>query len=173
MAETGVLDPQHRYELLEGEIVDVAPQNVPHAGAVERLTEVLVLGARGRYSVRGQLPLTIDIHNLPEPDFALVARDRTHHPTAPETFLVVEVADSSIALDRQDKQRIYAQAQIPEYWIVNVRKHCIEVYRRPAGGAYGETSIVRAGEAASVAAFPDVIVHVDAIFANLDAGSHE
>jgi Uma2 family endonuclease len=164
MAETGVLDPQRRYELLEGEIIDVPPQNEPHSRPIERLNRLLVLASKDRYALRPQLPLAVDEHNLPEPDLALVRIDYTGRPAVSDTYVVIEVADSSITFDRRDKQRVYARSGVPEYWIVNVPKRCIEIYRRPGDGSYLDTLIVTSGETAAVAAFPDVSVRVDEIF---------
>jgi Uma2 family endonuclease len=158
MGETGILDPRRRYELLEGMLVDVAPQNNPHAYAVIRLTEILVLAARGRYRFRGQLPSILGDMNMPEPDVCLVAPDLVEHPRVGEIFLAIEVSDTTYRLDSKTKLRRYAASGIPEYWIVNLRRRRIEVYRRPEGWAYAESLTVAGDEPVAPLAFGDVPV---------------
>lgn len=119
-----------RVELLDGEIVEVTPQNRPHAAAIGKLTTLLVQAFGQTHIVRVQLPLDVDEKNQPEPDFAVVpialVESSDPHPSTADW--VVEVADSSLALDRQQKVDLYAKAGVPEYWIVNVKDCEIEVY---------------------------------------------
>lgn len=133
MIEAGVLTPEDRVELIDGEILAVTPQGSPHATGVSLALEALSAAfGRGAY-VRIQLPLALGQDSEPEPDVAVVAgavRDyRDAHPQS--ALLVVEVADSTLAFDRDVKGSLYARSGIPEYWLVNLVDACVEVHRDP------------------------------------------
>lgn len=138
MAETGILRPNDRVELIDGEILTMAPQKSPHATAV-RLAEDALRAAFGKgFEVRPQLPLALGEMSEPEPDLAVVPgapRDyREGHPST--ALLVVEVAESSLSFDYGVKKALYARAGIPEYWIVDLVARAVEVYRSPHGADY-------------------------------------
>ena len=139
MIETGILDEDEHVELLEGEIVQMSPQEPPHARATSRLNRLFTRALGDEYVVRPQLPLTFP-DSEPEPDLAVVwTKDEDAPEGHPRTaLLVIEVADSSARYDLVVKSRIYAKAGIPEYWLVLVRKRAIEVLRDPdlATGVY-------------------------------------
>jgi Uma2 family endonuclease len=154
-----------RVELWKGVIVRMSPQKSPHAFAVQKLTEIFTVAVvpTRRAGVRVQLPLALAHDSEPEPDLALVeARDhRDEHPNT--ALLVVEVADSSLRFDREFKAPAYAEAGVPEYWLVDVKKKTIEIHRDPTPGGY-RTRIVRRGEeTCAPLAFPDVLVSASAI----------
>jgi Uma2 family endonuclease len=140
-AEAGIFRPDERLELLDGEILEkMSPQNPPHATGIEDAADALGQAFGPGYRVRQQLPLVLTDRSEPEPD-VVVARGtrrdyRARHPTAAQTVLVVEIADSSLRLDRSRKLRSYARAGIPEYWIVNLPERQLEVYRDPSGARY-------------------------------------
>lgn len=148
MVEAGIFGPEDRIELLDGEILEVTPQGTPHSVAI-RLVEI-ALGplAAGQFDVRGQMPIALDGLSEPEPDVAVVRggpRDYLDdHPAAP--VLVVEVSATSLEHDRGRKLRAYARNGVPEYWIVNLPDHCLEVYREPAGDAYGSVQRLRSAD---------------------------
>lgn len=136
--ELGILTEDDRVELLEGHVVNKMAHNPPHDVAVQRLTKRLVRSAPTGWEVRIQSAITLT-DSEPEPD-AVVARgdDSTfarRHPYTSDIGLVVEVADSSLQIDRQDKRRIYAEAGLPVYWIVNVIDRQVEVYTNPQTSA--------------------------------------
>lgn len=158
MGELGVLDPQRRYELLEGMILDVSPQNDPHVHAIAQLNELFVLRAKGRFAVHPQLPVILGEFNMPEPDLALVRRGLPGRAHSGDIFLVIEVSGTTYRLDSGTKLRRYAASGIPEYWIVNLHEQRIEVYRLPDGWAYAQTSVVAGDDAITPAAFPDIVV---------------
>jgi len=120
-----------RVELYDGVIVEMSPQDDPHALTIAILTEWLVSQLLGKYTIRCQLPLVVSEMTELEPDFAIVpgtAADQTGHPaTAP---LVIEVSHTTVSYDRR-KGNGFASAQVPEYWIVNLRQRHIEVYSNP------------------------------------------
>lgn len=161
MVEIGLFEGEH-VELLRGMLVTMSPQGAPHAAKIGRLNMVLVPALVGRAIVRVQCPLALD-DSEPEPDIAVVRPGdyETGHPT--EAFLVVEVAETSVHIDRGLKSQLYARAGIPEYWLVNLPEGVVEVHREPSGGAYRSVTRHRSGEALRLLAFPDVEVRLDEI----------
>ena len=141
LIETGFLGPGDKIELLGGQLCVSEPQNNPHATAISLGLEAIRQALAPAWHVRVQLPIALDDESEPEPDLAVVSggpRDYTDHPSRPA--LVVEVADSSLALDREHKGSLYARARLPEYWIVNLVDRILEVHREPgldAGAQYG------------------------------------
>jgi Uma2 family endonuclease len=153
-----------RVELLSGVLVQMSPQHPPHAGTVQALNYLLLPALLGRASVRIQLPFVAGADSLPEPDLAIVEPGRYMDAHPSRAFLIIEVADSSLRLDRQEKAEIYARASVPEYWVVNVADRIVERYSEPAGGAYVRVTPFRSGETVSPLAFPDVAARVDDVF---------
>ncbi|MCS6897377.1 MAG: Uma2 family endonuclease [Nitrospira sp.] len=133
MAEAGILRPDERVQLLEGDIVTMTPPNSPQAVTIGKTQRALERLYGPHVWVRVQMPVLIDPDSEPEPDLAVVPgipdEYLKEHPRT--AWLVVEVADTTLALDRDQKARIYARAGIPEYWIVNLTERCLEVYRDP------------------------------------------
>lgn len=151
MIAAGVFSPGERVELVDGEILQMAPQGSLHATAV-RLAEDALRKAFGHgFDVRTQLPLALSPDSEPEPDVAVVtgsARDysKAHPATA---VLVVEVAEATLEFDRLRKGSVYARGDIPEYWIVNLIDRCLEIYRDPRQGSYRSRTRLLAGETVS------------------------
>jgi Uma2 family endonuclease len=152
MGEVGILTPEDRVELIEGELIQMAPISPEHAGAVGALTHDLVRRVGDRALIRVALPVRLDAHSEPEPDFALVLPRQDHyrqaHPTPADILLLIEVAQTSLAFDRTAKLRLYAAHGIREYWIVNLPERCIEICRDPAGDRYA--SVTRAAPEATL-----------------------
>ncbi|HEY4440270.1 MAG TPA: Uma2 family endonuclease [Candidatus Elarobacter sp.] len=165
MAERGILDPDERVELLDGDIVVVPPQGEGHFSVVARLNWHLTTRFGKRVLVTVQQPVIVSERSEPEPDIALLfLRDdfyRSGIPRTSDVFAMVEVADSSIRVDRGIKLRIYAEAGVPDYWIVDVKRERIEVYRDPADGVYGSLTTLRRGETVAFLAFPDELFAVE------------
>ena len=157
MVLNGIFQPEERVELIEGVIVDMSPQKSFHATAIYLTEEILRGIFRSGYIVRTQMPLALDDQSEPEPDIAVVpgqARDYTGaHPTT--AVLVVEVADTTLRLDRKTKQAVYARNGIAEYWIVNLQDHCLEVCRHPQGDQYQSQTVLQPGETLSPLIRPD------------------
>jgi Uma2 family endonuclease len=146
MVEVGILDEDDRVELLRGVIVTMSPQGVKHAATIEWLTNRLVRSIDPSLSVRPALPFAASDWSEPEPDFAIVPAERSMlaHPEA--ALLLIEVSDSSLRKDRKPKLEIYAEAGVPEYWIVNLQEMTIEVYTDPTGSGYATKQIMRDGD---------------------------
>ena len=164
MAETGVLSPNARVELLNGEIIDMSPIGPFHGGLVKRLNRIFNLKSRGRWIVSTQDPLHLDDHSEPEPDLMLlkpVPNDYTSsHPQSSDVLLLIEVADTTLEYDREEKLPAYGRAGVAEVWIVNLNDATIEVYREPHFAGYGSKTISRAGNEIAPLAFPDATVDV-------------
>src|SRR4051812_6877767 len=121
MARVGILKPDERVELLDGEIVTLEPKTAAISWCVIRLHRRLAALAGHAYMSVHQ-PLRLDRQCEPEPDIAVIRQDapQDRHPGPSDALLVVEVADSSFSVDRRRKRPMYARAGIPEYWIVDL-----------------------------------------------------
>jgi Uma2 family endonuclease len=135
LAEAGQFG-QRRVQLLEGVVVEMSPMGNAHAEMMAALTRSLVKSVPDELRVRVQLPLAIDEESEPEPDLAVV-RHVPRRPELPGTALfVIEVADSSRALDLGLKAALYARAKIAEYWVIDLSKNELVVHRTPRAGRY-------------------------------------
>ena len=134
LVEGGFLGPDDPIELLGGQLVVAEPQGSRHFAAIRAAEEALRSAFGPGWEVRDQGPLALDNESEPEPDLAVVPgsfRDyRVEHPSRP--VLVVEVAESSLFLDREHKGSLYARARIADYWIINLVDRALEIYREPA-----------------------------------------
>ena len=168
MAETGILRPGARVELLDGRIIDMSPIGPFHGGVVKRLSRIFNLQARGRWTVSTQDPLHLDDHSEPQPDVMLLqpAPDdyTSRHPLPEDVHLLVEVADTTLDLDQDEKLPAYGRAGVAEVWIVNLMAQTIEVYREPHFTGYGVKTVLRAGDQARPLAFPEAAVDVAELF---------
>ena len=153
-----------RVELLQGVVVEMSPQNAPHSYVIQVLTGLLVPPLHGRADVRVQLPFAANAASMPEPDLAIVARGNFMNAHPSQAFLIIEVADSSMKLDRHEKAELYARASIPEYWIVNLADRIIERHSEPTSGPYARVTPFRQGETIQPLGFPDVVIRVDEVF---------
>ena len=164
MAETGVLRPGARVELLNGEITDMSPIGPFHGGVTNYLSQHFMLAAHGRWVVTVQNPVRLDDHSEPQPDLMLLkpATDfyRNRHPQPEDIYLLVEISDSSLTRDLSEKLPAYGHAGIPEVWIVNLNDETIEVFREPHFSGYAGKSVLSPGDIAQPLAFPDLTVNV-------------
>lgn len=147
MAEAGILAPDERVELLEGEIITMTPQHGPHAASIGLVEAALRRAFGSTHWIRIQSPLIMDPDSEPEPDLAVVpGSPREYVQEHPRTaLLVVEVSDTTVDKDRRYKTRVYARSGIQEYWIVNLAERCLEVYRDPVA-APGHASSYRSSQ---------------------------
>ncbi len=157
--ETGVLDAKDRIELLSGKLIIMHATGHRHAQAITNLTSDFGEQARRHYMISPQNPVELERYSAPQPDLTLVPVSRRHaarHPTPAEVYLIVEVADTSLRYDREEKRRAYAATGIREFWLLNLESDVLEIYRQPEGNACREQITVAAGGTASPLAFPDV-----------------
>lgn len=164
MAETGILRPDARVELLDGRIIDMSPIGPFHGGITKRLNHLFTRLARGRWMVSVQDPLRLNDDSEPEPDLMLVkpAPDdyTSRHPGPEDVFLLIEVSDTTLDYDREEKLPAYGRAGIPEVWILNLNDRTIETYREPHFTGYAARQTLRAGDTLSPLRFPDVTLDV-------------
>ena len=162
MVELGLFEDE-RIELLAGVLVQMSPQGAAHAHAVRRLNELFIIALHGQALVGPQLPLALSDDSEPEADLVLspVADYSREHPGV--AYLIVEVADSSLRKDRSIKGALYAAAEIPEYWLVNLVEGVVEIYRDPRPSGYASTARAGRGEAVAPLHFPDLLIQVDDI----------
>jgi len=169
LIDKGMFQPGERLELLAGNLVVREPQGDPHTLAVELVNEALRTVFGPEWRVRVQLPIALDEESEPEPDVSVApgrVRDSTEAKPA-RLALVVEIAESSLMLDREHKGGLYARARVPDYWIVNLVDRVLEVYRDPRpdasasyGWAYRSVQSLNAGEHVSPLAAPTARVPV-------------
>jgi len=166
MADAGILAPDERVQLVEGEIVVMSPMGSRHAEGVGLVTDAFATSGRlaGRALVRVQLPLVIPDFSEPEPDFMLLVRRESGyaraHPRPEDVLLLLEVADSTLAYDRRVKLPLYAAAGIPESWLMDLRDDVIEVHTDPSSDGYRAMRRYRAGDTIAPIAFPELLVPV-------------
>lgn len=167
MAETGVLSPDERVELIRGAVREMSPKNRPHVIATRRAFNFLVKALEGRASVYKEDPLVLtQLDSEPEPDVLVCSNpDFEAYGTELTTpLLVVEVAESSLREDLGDKATLYAEAEIPEYWVVNLVDRVLVVFREPREGSYRQRSTLLPGATATPLSWPDVEVDVLSLF---------
>ena len=148
MAAAAILTEEDRVELIAGQIVAMSPIGSRHAACVDRLNGLLHRQQGASFIVRVQSPIALDAYSEPEPDVVLL-RPRTDfyadaHPVAADVLLAIEVSDTSADYDREVKLSLYAQAGLPEVWLIDLQKGHIEVYARPQGDAYQQRAEVTA-----------------------------
>jgi Uma2 family endonuclease len=168
MTEVGILDPEVRVELIEGEIIDMALPGSLHAATVHRLNELLVRAAGGQATVLVQNPIRLSDYSEPKPDLALLNRREDfyseHHPRAADALLIVEVAASSLCFDRDTKAPLYARHAIPELWLVDLQGKRLVRHRAPEQGAYTVVDEPDFGDALEVAALHGMLVELKSLF---------
>ena len=138
MAGSGLLDESDRVELIDGELVDMAPIGSRHAFRVDRIARALQLAVGEAILVRTQNPLLLGDRSEPQPDIALV-KDRDYseaHPVAADVLLIVEVSDTTLEYDREVKVPLYARHGIPEVWLLDVKSGDLTVHREATDGGY-------------------------------------
>ena len=164
IAKAGILGEDDRVELIAGEIITQMPIGTVHAGAVNRLNQLLSSLARGRCIVSVQNPIALDAFSEPQPDLALL-RVRADfysnaHPGPEDVLLFVEVADTTLAFDREEKIPLYAAAGISEVWLVELVDKSLSVFRRPEQGTYTEVTRHRSGETIAIPGLPGAFLAV-------------
>lgn len=168
MIDTGVIDPESRVELIDGEIFMMLPTGPPQGGYTSRLGEFFSHCLPPTLHCRIQLPIVAGDHSEPEPDIAIVERrddDYTHeHPSPRDVALLIEVSHSSLNFDLGPKLRLYASSGISEYWVVDVENTLIRVHRSPSGNRYTDVATLQASDAIAPLAAPGCQVAVNWLF---------
>jgi len=167
MAEAGILHEDDRIELIEGKIVEMTPIGSRHALCLERLNRVFQMGVKADQGlIRIQDPIRLSDETEPQPDLVIASvtqgedRYADAHPAPEDVLLVVEVADSSLVYDRNTKVPLYAAAGIPEYWLIDLVRNRIEVYRSPSSGSFKDVRTFDREDVASPLHFPKVQIRL-------------
>jgi Uma2 family endonuclease len=168
MVAVGVLTKYDRVELIEGEILEMAPIGVAHAEVCDRLNRLLVMATGDCAIVRVGGPVDLGGYSEPQPDLLVLKNPgpegyRQAHPEAADVLLLIEVSDSSLAFDRGAKRDLYARYAVPEYWVVDIGGQRLIAYLDPVAGSYQRTVEFRAGDTVC----PQAIPHVRIVVASL------
>ncbi len=164
MAAAGIFSPEERLELIEGTILTMSPKGIKHAACNDRAARYLgqILGDRA--VVRNQNPIALKGLSEPQPDLVLAMPDEAryfdHHPTPAEIWVIVEIADSSLAYDLSTKSHLYAGAGIRQYWVLNLDSNELLDHREPAGDGYRIRQTYSAAGSVSLDAFPEITIPV-------------
>lgn len=172
MVEAGVFGPEENLELLEGRVVIMPPQGPLHASTVRRLRRMLLALGIGIEQIFDEKPIQLALDTETVPGIAIVEPNpddpeyRTAHPTPAFVRLVVEVSDSTAPFDLGTKASIYAQANIREYWVVDLRRRGVVQHLEPGAGGYGRTTTFLAGSGATLALPGGVPLEIDALLSD-------
>jgi Uma2 family endonuclease len=166
MGGAGILGEDDHVELIEGEIITMSPIGGRHAACVKRLNRLLSAALGQAVIVSVQDPIRLGEFSEPQPDVALLrprADFYTEHPTPTDVLFVLEVAETSLAYDRDVKLPLYARAGIPEAWLVDLAAETIWQYTRPENGAYQEARQWRRGQSVTLSLPPELTLNVEQI----------
>jgi Uma2 family endonuclease len=170
MAEVGLLARDARVELVEGEIIEVAPIGKAHTSVVEQLTRLLVRAVGDDAIVRVQGSVRLSQWSEAEPDVVLLKPRpdfyRNEFASGADTLLVIEVSDSTLRYDRDIKVPLYARHGVPEVWIVDLQNDQLLVYGSPSDGAYGRPTSVARPQTMLVTGLPGVAVDLASVWAS-------
>lgn len=164
MGETGIISPDEEVELIEGQIIEKPMKGTTHS-AVNKYLEKLLENSLGDAAlVRVQYPVRLDNYSEPEPDIAVVKPDdlyyASHHPTPPEIYLIVEIADTTLKRDTEFKANVYAKAGINDYWVLDISNRQLYVFREPTPTGYQNQQILSDDSSISPVAFPNITINV-------------
>ena len=165
MAQVGILAPRDRVELIDGEIVVMSPIGSRHSACVACANRALINAVGEQAIVQPQGSVRLDLFYEPEPDLVLLRPQAdfyaTRHRTPGDVLLVIEVADSSLAYDRDMKAPIYAMAGIGEYWLADLIANAVWRYSNPERGTYQRVGRYHRGESIAPLELPTCVVPVD------------
>ena len=167
MGEVGILSPDKRTELLDGEIIVMAPIGSKHAFCVDDFTKAFApLAIAERVHLRIQNPVFLEDKTEVQPDIALVRLTSyaDAHPRPEDVLLLIEVSDTTIEPDRRRKVPLYARLGIPEVWLADVNDQAVYIHTEPRGGVYTNVRHVGMDGALTPTAFPDVVILVRDVF---------
>lgn len=173
MAEVGLLAPDARVELIEGEIIDMAPIGPSHSSVVNQLLRLMVRAVGDLAIVQSQGAVRLNLRNEPEPDLALFKpREdfyRHRHPTGADTLLVIEVSESSLRYDREIKVPLYARHGVPEVWVVDLVNGQLLVWHSPVDGEYQQYSAMTAPGIVPISTLPGIAVDLSGLGLSIQA----
>ncbi|WP_333875996.1 Uma2 family endonuclease [Methylobacter sp.] len=164
LGEANIFPPGSRLELIDGEILEMAPIGSNHSGHLNRINKLFTILTANCANTSVQNPLRLGDLSEPEPDFMLLKPNNDFycscHPNADDVLLLIEVADSSLSFDQNQKLRLYASHSVPEYWLMNLNDSCVEVYRQPHGDCYGEKTTLRVGDTITLSQLNQITINI-------------
>ncbi|OIQ12533.1 Uma2 family endonuclease [Neomoorella thermoacetica] len=167
MAQAGILGEDDRVELIEGEIIEMVPIGTRHAACIRRLLHIFSTKIGDNALVDTQNPLRLGQNSEPQPDLMLLKpRDdyyATFHPRPEDVLLLVEVADTSVAFDREVKVNLYARGGVNEVWLVNLQAQQVTAYHLPSPSGYREVKEYGRGDHIAPLVFPGLNIPVQDI----------
>jgi len=160
-----------RTELIDGEIIEMAPIGAPHAGITKRLIDIFSRQVGNAAIVDAQDPVVLGTSSEPQPDLALL-RPREDfyvksHPGSKDVLVLIEISDTTLTYDRETKMPLYARASIPEVWLIDLNGKNLHVYRHPEEGRYSARERAKDLRRMQVEALPDVTFDLGALFDNI------
>lgn len=168
LGEAGILNEDSRVELLDGDLIAMAPIGGLHMAVVNRLNRLLVLAVGDLGVVSVQNPVRLPPYSEPQPDVAILKPCKCDAasvvPGVEDVLLIIEVADTTLVYDRTTKLPLYSSAGIAESWIVNLQSRSIEVYRRPTPEGYSERIDCQLQDRASSSVLPALSLSVAEVF---------
>jgi Uma2 family endonuclease len=169
MGEAGILREDDRIELIQGELIEIAPIGSRHMATVTRLTHVLIAAVGSNAIVSTQNPIALPPDSEPQPDIALLKPRADYYagslPGPADVLLLIEVADTTLAYDRDVKLPLYAEHGIPEVWLFDVQRGSFSIHRDPAPQGYQRVLSPAERQAVSLAMLPDVMIDLVTISA--------
>jgi Uma2 family endonuclease len=170
MAEAGILTEDDRVELIDGEILAITPIGPRHNAAVNRANRALVTGVGDRAIVQVQGSVRLDRFNEPQPDLVLLRPQHDFYasrlPGPADILLIIEIAESSLQYDQEVKTRIYAEAGVPEYWLVNVDQGHVSCFTDARDGAYRNVVRDERDQSLAPASLPECLIPVRVLTAH-------
>lgn len=165
MVKAGILQEDERVELIEGDILVMPPMDYPHSSGIMRHIRIFRQFPVEQFALLIQAPLPLGSSSAPEPDLALLRYREDDYsdgfPSPDDVLLVIEVAYSSLAYDRDVKAHIYGRANIPETWVLNLPGDCIERFTEPEPEGYAQHTVLRRGGKVTPVALPDMELAVE------------
>ena len=168
MIEAGIYTENDRIELLNGEIIEIIPKGTKHVYFNEVIADFFREKFDKNVDVRSQNPIILDDFSEPEPDIVLAKPPRKkyleNHPTPSDILLVMEISDTTLAYDRDDKASAYSRNGIGQYLLLNLQNETIEDYRAPNADGYNSKQTFHKGESFILEAFPEIEIEIDDLF---------
>jgi hypothetical protein len=166
MAEAGVLAPDARVELIEGEVFDMAPMGSRHWHAAQRLNRILLLALGDRAEVACQLPLRLSDFSEPEPDLVVLRPEmrRDEMPSGHDALLVIEISDSTLGYDARVKAPLYAAHGVGEFWIVDLGARRLLRFADAVGGNWTTTQAIADPDRVALPGLPGVAIELATLF---------
>ena len=169
MSDLEILLPDERTELIDGEVIAMAAQNPPHVVSTKLGYDYLLDLLKTQALIRSQAPIRLSDRSLPEPDISIVRpivdQYLTRHPEPDDLFWIIEVSDATLNYDLNKKAKLYARANIQEYWVIDAVERHVYVHRDPREGVYQNQTIFRESDSLCSLAFPKIRIALARFFA--------